>query len=203
MLEYREGYLWPQADTELWRVAHDYTILNMAIGFCKQRRGVIQAGGACGTFPAWLAERFEMVYTFEPDSTNFTCLAMNAQQGNVLKFQAALGPDQRNTTLEREKPNNAGTSYVTSGTGSRTIAGDALELPNIDLIQLDTEGFEYSALYGLRQTIARDGPVIVIEQKHSARYGLTADAVVNLIKGFGYEQVANYARDIIFKRVGS
>src|SRR4051812_41824122 len=90
-LEVRDGWLWPKSDVELWKRARDYSVLEKALQHCTQRRVAIQAGGACGTYPLWLSQYFETVYTFEPDPVNFTCLVANCQQANVVKIQAALG----------------------------------------------------------------------------------------------------------------
>lgn len=196
------GWLWPDSDKHLWAVAHDLTMLEMASTHVTGRRTVIQAGGACGTFPHWLCERFETVYTFECDPQNFTCLAANCQEPNIIKFQCALGADTRRISLEREKADNSGTTFVASGRGAFQMAGDSLEIADVDLIQLDCEGAEYAALYGLRQTIAKWHPIIIIEQKHSIRYGVQPQTVVDMLSLWGYEQVGKYGKDLIFRRIG-
>lgn len=195
-----EGWLWPESDRHLWAVARDYTVLEKALGYLTQRRSVIQAGGACGTFPFWLAKHFKAVYTFEPDPENFTCLAANAQQANVIKFQCALGQDSRSVSLQRDKLENVGMSYVVPGADVRMIAGDMLELRDVDLIQLDVEGMEYEALQGLKQTVEKSSPLIVIEEKHAERYGRDKGVTSLWLNSLGYQQVGKYSRDLIFKR---
>lgn len=196
----RDGWLWPAQDEHLWACAFDYTILKMAMEHTTTRRSVIQAGGACGTFPNWLSQGFERVYTFEPDPENFTCLAANCQQKNVIKFQCALGAEARGVSLSNDKPSNAGMHHIGSGDDVRMLAGDDLELTDVDLIQLDVEGAEFMALHGLTRTIERSHPVVVIEQKLSERYGVTPEQVIDYLASLHYQQVGSYARDLIFKR---
>jgi hypothetical protein len=43
------------------------------------------------------------------------------------------------------------------------ITVDSLGLDDIDLMQLDLEGYEYDALVGAKETIERNKPVIIVE----------------------------------------
>jgi hypothetical protein len=58
------------------------------------------------------------------------------------------------------------------------ITIDSLGLDDIDLMQLDLEGFEYDALVGARETIERCKPVIIVES--------TSDNVDTFLAEFGY-----------------
>src|SRR3954463_5592306 len=72
------GLLWPADDRDCAAVVFDTAPdLVRAMEACKGFDLCIQAGGNCGTWPRYLAERFGAVYTFEPDPANFTALAFN------------------------------------------------------------------------------------------------------------------------------
>lgn len=195
-IEVRDGLLWPISDTELWKVAQDYTVLEMALEHCKQRRVAIQAGGACGTFPLWLSDRFETVYTFEPDPLNFTCLAANCQRENVVKIQAALGDCPATVHMESNLF-NCGAGHV-GGVGGiiPLLPLDVFRVP-VDLIQLDVEGAETLALEGALSLIREERPVIVIEDKgHHERFKTLSP--VEFLHKTGYCEAGAYARDRIF-----
>jgi FkbM family methyltransferase len=59
-------------------------------------------------------------------------------------------------------------------TAIQKITLDALSLPRVDLIKIDIEGMEMEALDGAQQTIARNRPVLLVEQIKSDREALRA-----------------------------
>jgi len=199
-LETREGWLWPKSDTELWKVAQDYTVLELAWHHCGEdrRRVAIQAGGACGTFPRWLGDNFEAVYTFEPDPENFFCLVKNCPSPNVIKMQAGLGMNAATSAIACPE-NNCGAGYLTKRGTLPIVALDQIYSGPVDLIQLDVEGFETYALAGAEILIRANSPIIVVEDKgHHERYGVISP--VATLARMGYSQIGEYGRDKIFKR---
>ena len=105
---------------------------------------------SCGVWPAWLADHFETVYTFEPDRENFRCLVQNVPD-NVVCFQSALGYQRKLIDLHRD-PVNCGAYFVEKEGTIPTLRIDDLELPACDLIVLDVEGMEADALQGAMLT---------------------------------------------------
>lgn len=158
----------------------------------------VQAGGCVGIYPAAMAAKFGVVYTFEPDPVNFRCLCANAPQENVFKFNAALGDVHQRIGLERNDA-NVGAHYIAAGGNIPTFLIDDLYLSRCDLIHLDIEGYEHRALNGARQTIARLKPVIVIEDKGcSERYGYKkGETVAWLAEHYGYRVVETILRDVV------
>lgn len=136
----------------------------------------IQAGGAIGAWPKFFARAFEEVYTFEPYPPSFHCLAVNAPELNVHKYNAALGdhhqfvhmdfPEHRQRS-ETGKENIGGfRCFFDPGVATiPTFRIDDLALPVLDLLYLDLEGFEIFALKGGIDTIRRCRPTIVMEDK--------------------------------------
>ncbi|RWD13572.1 MAG: FkbM family methyltransferase, partial [Mesorhizobium sp.] len=55
---------------------------------------------------------------------------------------------------------------------------DSFGLAGIDFLKIDVEGFEKPILEGGEQTIRRERPVIIIEQKPTATPSATAEAVL-------------------------
>jgi FkbM family methyltransferase len=197
------GLIWPGDDTECAAVVFDTAVdLEHALPHVRDRSVCVQAGGNCGVWPRWLADRFGLVLTFEPDHRNFTALAANTHdKSNVIRFQAALGSAPRLVGLEREA-GNCGAHWVSGAGNMPTLRIDDFALPSCGLICLDIEGAEIDALKGAVNTIGTHAPVIVIEDKGlSERFGYRkGDAEMWLASLFGYRVIARPHRDVVLVR---
>lgn len=158
----------------------------------------IQAGGHCGTWAHYLAGIFRTVYTFEPDQTNFACLARNAALPNIFASRGVLADKRGPLQLQHSHK-------YTGGHNAENIPGDVpayriddLNLPACDFLMLDVEGMEYPALCGAAETIKKYRPVIQIEaQGHGEKYGWGS---LVQIKEFlkGYKEIGKIALDRVF-----
>ncbi len=181
--------LWPIQDVSTWDIiVYDYleTIkpnieLLQKLGIMKNR-GVIQAGGHCGVYPLAFTQFFSMIFTFEPNALSFHCLVNNCQGENVIKMNVALGKSAGRVKSFSVAPGNTGMNQVKdSGNAIHyvpMIALDSLALTDIDLIELDLEGYEHDALLGAKETIERNKPVLIIEN--------ATDEVKQFLSTLGY-----------------
>jgi FkbM family methyltransferase len=206
------GLLWPAADEHcskvVFKMADD---LEFVMKYCQpksetptgpQRRVAIQAGGNCGVWPRELAKSFDTVYTAEPNPSNFAALVFNTiGLPNVVKMQCAFGYKREliKTELPDHETNNCGAFYVEAGGVVPTIRIDDLALNNVDLIYLDIEGAEMLALRGAEETIRRNRPLIVIEDKGlSERFGFAQGRAEEwLTEAFEYVVLKRIHRDVI------
>jgi FkbM family methyltransferase len=171
----------------------------------KQKRTCIQAGGCYGVWPVYYAGMFQSVITIEPEPVNYKCLVQNTSHlPNVRCINAALwsGVETVGMGLPKRMHNNSGAYYIEIGKGkipAVSIDSFAYEsgvwpsfnsgLFDVDLLALDVEGAEYPALVGAVETIERDRPVIILEDKgHDTRYGGNS-AVEFLCCDLGYRVV--------------
>lgn len=195
-----DGLVWPNSDDQgPGGKQLRSSDMDIALKNCRDTRSVIQAGGHCGIWALALSERFQAVYTFEPDGENFSALAMNtAEKGNIIRIQAALGDSHALVDLSR-KPGKTGAHFVAGAGLIPTFRIDDLVLEDCDLLVLDIEGSEMAALRGAEETIKRSHPVIMFEDKgHSRRYGVEPGAVENwLATRYEYRVIARPKRDII------
>ena len=195
-----DGLFWPE-DDEHARAAILRTVddLDYIYRFVKAFDVAVQAGGNCGVWPKRMAEKFKVVYTFEPDATNFACLARNVPEKNVIKMQAALGNKHRMLGMKRDKHNAGGHRMDRETPGIiPTLKIDDLGLPACDLIQLDVEGFEWFSLMGAVHTIDNFKPVIVVEdKKHWREFGLDANTIPDFFKHLGYKEAGRINRDMV------
>jgi FkbM family methyltransferase len=193
-----ENFIWPADDQHCKAacLAEFQSTIDAAMKFISQPHQVVQAGGNCGVWPAYLSGLFNYVYTFEPHSDNFRCLKANVTQGNVFMYHAALGFRRGGVHLTAPDKNNAG-SYQCSLPGSGTIPVlqiDDLGLTGCDAIFLDVEGMELEALKGGVFTISKFKPVIMFEDRG---YREPVGTIEKWLEPHGYEVCARTKRDVI------
>ncbi len=153
---------------------------------------VVHAGAFFGDMLHTLSKNAVTVYAFEPVLDNYVLAKTNmATLGlqNVMLFNAGLaaktGQAQMQTYTDtgqfrggassvlRKKPANPEQAEPVS-----LLALDDLRLGNISLLHLDVEGFELEALTGATQLIAKEKPVILLEDN--------AKNCADLLKTLGY-----------------
>lgn len=195
---FEHGLYWPDDVGAKWRHSLKHVrSLEWAITACTRRRTAVQAGGNVGIWPRRMAERFERVYTFEPDDISRACLERNVFK-NVTVFAAALGASPGWCEISRE---SLGSHAVAPGDRVPVMMADALDLQDVDLLQLDVEGYEWHALMGARSTIARCHPLIQVELRNfTKKYGRSDNEVRQLLSSLGYRFVIDQpGNDAVFR----
>ena len=192
------GFWWPQNDEFCHPVISEQVAdLEQVIPLCKQRRIAVQAGGNVGLWAKRLERDFDKVITFEPDPTNFRCLALNLPEMNIIKFQAALGQRAGMVAMDLDVT-NVGAHRVISGNGTLCMTLDSLNLPACDLLYLDVEGYEMPAFLGASDTIQFHRPVIAYEAKgQGEQYGHSDESLYAMLKEWGYREAMRLHRDIV------
>lgn len=183
-MKHIEGFYWPDdvGDKYHHSLRHVYS-LEWAISACKNRRTAVQAGGNVGIWPKRLGECFERVYTFEPEPISRECLEQNVYK-NVIVSGCALGAEMGRCHIRRK---SLGSHTVTAGDSVPVITVDSLKLQDVDLLQLDVEGYEWHALKGATETILRCHPVIQVELRgFTEKFGKTDREVRDLLSDLGY-----------------
>ncbi len=123
-----------------------------AAGFCKEVIAV---------------EPFEPVYLKLKEKINDNALT------NVRVLNSALGEHSGLSVYFPPATSNTGTgTFVKRGTQAESImlpmtSGDELlelgELPFLDLIKIDTEGYEYAVLKGMKKVLNSQRPIVLFE----------------------------------------
>lgn len=202
-LTQRSGWWVPEADEVcldiVLREVHD---LNIILPYCRQFRRAVQAGGNVGIWPKALADRFDMVHTFEPDEANFAALQRNvSNRMNIIYTNAGLGEIHYTGSMDHIDPKNIGAHQIKEGNDFEILPLDQYVYEDVDLLQLDVEGFEHMALLGARHTIELCSPVICLELKGlGKRYGVDDSETLELLAALGYKEKARIHRDVIFAR---
>lgn len=107
-------------------------------------------------------------YSFEPSETSFNQLSSHAQN-NVVLEQLAFGEKDSEQKLVHGESGDS-TSYIASSdTEGESVSVTSIDnycgkhkIENIDILKIDTEGYEYKILQGAKHMIA-EGNIKVIQ----------------------------------------
>jgi FkbM family methyltransferase len=197
-----EGWTWVSDPNDFtWDViTHDWTAHHrpkLQEWFPNGGSSVVMAGGNCGLYPALLSPLFRVVYTFEPEPTHFHCLTNNCQIGNIIKIQGALGTVPGFVGISETFQGNTGMTKVaeTPRDAIPVFTVDQFEFQELDLLFLDTEGFEPKILTGSMVTLERCSPKILIElgDVDQGEYE-NFNHCTQLLNGVGYTEVERIGR---------
>jgi FkbM family methyltransferase len=198
-----KGWAVPEKDEHcIQAVLAEVSDLGVSLDLCRQFRTAIQAGGNMGVYPMALAQKFQRVYSVEPDAANYEALAINTvNQPRVVIRRAAFGQDHGKAAIDQIFPDNIGAHQIKEGAEFDVLPIDSLGVTDCDLLQLDVEGSEHQAILGAIATIEASWPVITLELKgHGERYGYTDDDTINLLASMGYKIADRVNRDVIFTK---
>lgn len=175
----KENFYWPDfiTDRDIEIILKKQTAsLRCALNHCNETDTVVQAGGSYGIWPKILSDKFNKVYTFEPDPVSFECLARNVgASSHVMKFQMALGDFNGEVFIARKRltehhvSKELNASYINKYKKQITsrilcIMVDSLNLSNCDALMVDVEGYEFLALKGAMNTIKKYKPLVLVQR---------------------------------------
>jgi len=168
----------------------------------------VDGGAHVGSWSRYLADKFRMVYAFEPHTVNYMCLLANitdAGKDNVDCQRMALG--NKYGTIKLSPGNNSGCWHV-DGDGSAAAGMIPLDQFRplrqfrVGYFKLDVEGYEWFALNGATELLCRDHPIVQIEEK-ALPHSYKCPKARELLEALGYEQVDASGRDVIFQFTGA
>jgi FkbM family methyltransferase len=161
----------------------------------------LDIGANVGLWSRDLTEAFAHVISFEPVSDFRDCLVKNVPASNLEVRGCALGEEDTfiNMIITVENTGHSHVDTSTMGHGTTPMYRlDSLELPKIDYIKIDCEGYENTILRGARQTIMRDRPVMVVEHKRHKDVGHDdVDQALDTLIGWGAHIITNVRNDYI------
>lgn len=217
------GWKFPQGEAHLpgwirsvgdWRVDphhNDSRLLyqgakyRKALKFTKGRRAALDIGGHVGLWSWQMAQDFHRVWAFEPMPEHRLCYEHNMRHfTNWTLFPFALGNEDKMVHVRTRTVGSSGDTGVDlSGAGEAVQMHrlDNFELKDIDLVKIDCEGFELFVLQGGVETIKRNKPTIIVEQKPETgmekNYNIGTKDAVKFLESAGWKQGAEMAGDHI------
>ena len=123
----------------------------------------VDIGGHVGLWSMQAELDFEEIIAFEPHAEHAACYEKNCRTSNIL-HKCALGEDFGHVSLTGQE-GSSGDTHVAGDGDIPMFPLDYFELERIDLMKIDTEGYELPIILGATETIRRCKPVIVVEQK--------------------------------------
>jgi FkbM family methyltransferase len=186
------------------RLTYQYPLYEQARGACRLRRVAVDVGAHVGLFSYWMVRDFAQLVAVEPVEAHRACWVVNvpARPGDVL-HGCALGAAEGAVRMEGEAASTGGTRVA--GPGSIRMATlDSFQLPVIDLLKIDVEGYELEVLQGGAETLARCRPVVCVEQRprQVASFGHGAADAVDLLARLGARVVWTDRRDYVLSWAG-
>lgn len=179
--------------------------LGHALRHVRQFGVAIDGGAHVGTWSVALAARFKRVWAFEPVPQVFECLIRNVfnkrlVNGEVVLVFGALG-GATDCGMPVELPGASLGNYFAAYKAGPipSFPLDRLGLAP-DFIKLDLEGSECWALEGMRETLARCKPVVLVEWKpyKMGLNGGTAERAHELLTECGLTHAETVGQDRIY-----
>jgi FkbM family methyltransferase len=180
---------------------YQQSVRQQSIDLTPSRTLALDIGANVGLWSRDLTEAFAHVISFEPVSDFRDCLVKNVPASNLEVRGCALGEEDTfiNMIITVENTGHSHVDTSTMGHGTTPMYRlDSLELPKIDYIKIDCEGYENTILRGARQTIMRDRPVMVVEHKRHKDVGHDdVDQALDTLIGWGAHIITNVRNDYI------
>lgn len=172
------------------RLTYQFHKYEGALAHCRSRRVAVDVGAHIGLWSYWMARHFDRLCAFEPNGTARACWEQNVPvSASRTLYPYALGATAAGVGLVTTTIRSSGnTNVIPGGAGVEMRTLDSFEVPDLDLLKVDCEGYELFVLQGAVTTITRWKPVVVVEQKHgfASQYGCAPDAAVTFLQGMGY-----------------
>lgn len=174
--------------------------------FCSKRAVAVDIGAHVGAVSLMLAKFFQNVVAFEPVPAAFASLTANTRGcGNVTCHQIALSSRARSVFFE-VLPDNFQLSHAVEAdetmhfkksqrvgpVEARTL--DSFDLRDVTFIKIDVEGDEGEVVYGARETILRERPLILIEQAGNEQlyHARPRDEAIAFLASLGMKRVNHH-----------
>jgi len=178
-------------------------------------------GANIGVF-SLLAKKYSnlIIYAFEPVKETYSILVNNIRLNNlesrVIPVNCALSNDKNVKTMDIRIPESEHCGLVTLGERPLRFHNYKTEVVNvdtidnfceinnitkIDIMKLDTEGWEYFILMGGKTIISNSHPIIFSEynETNAKQCGLNLDELTSVLTTLGYNFEIFEGEDIICK----
>lgn len=175
-----------------------------AFPFIKNFHHAVDVGAHIGLWSRIFAQCFAKLTAFEPIEEHRACFKKNVrpETGCEIELHPFALTAQNEVVRFAVAPDNTGGTHVNvddDRPGPQVIARplDSFDLSRVDFLKIDCEGYEYFILKGAENTVRRDRPCIVVEQKpgKGSMYGLDDTEAVRLLQSWGAELKFEIAGD--------
>jgi len=176
-------------------------VRHRSIGFCHRRDLALDIGANVGLWSRDLCQSFDRVIAFEPVPDFQQCLLRNVTAPNLELRPCALGNEDTLINMIITEHNTGHSHVDTQSIGQGSIPMyrlDSLDLPKIDYVKIDCEGYEKNILLGAESTLRQHRPIVVIEDKKHQDVGHDAThGAAELLISWGARLISKMRSDLI------
>jgi FkbM family methyltransferase len=173
-------------DTSMDRPAYEDKYRSLIIESLPNKRTFVDVGANVGIWSLPMRLHFEKVISYEPSKQNIECIKSNIPNGIELREKAVA--DFNGEAKFHQAGKNCGDGKlcregVKSTYTVPVVKLDDENLQNVDMIKIDTQGWELDVLKGMSNLIKSQQPWIMIEVNEDI------DLCCALMESLNYETV--------------
>jgi FkbM family methyltransferase len=156
---------------------------------------IIDVGANIGNHSLQFARKFKKVISFEPNPRTYEILSSNTRRvDNIISLNVGLGREKTTLRLKETWNNMGGSSVMTDVISNSIVDVEVTTLDQlsasfgkIDVIKIDVEGMELDVLLGSAEVIAKDHPIVCLEQ-HESEFAeeFNETAALDYLRSLGY-----------------
>jgi len=217
-----EGYAFPdyqKRTAHIWTnlMTRETAHWNMILKHTSSRRLALDFGGHVGGTAIKFAQEFDNVVSFEPVPALYECLEHNTKDIDNIQIHNTGISNRSGSANIWVNPSNPGSNVIENHQTEALIKSrwydpnregfnlsqqvlidvntiDSYSFDNVDFIKMDTEGYIMEPLYGMKETLERCKPLIMIER--AAKTG--CDEQQKWLSQFGYRRISTIGIDDFF-----
>ena len=189
MKKIREYYI-PKSDTHFIKYLEKFDHYqeaqrNRALSYVKKWRLAIDIGANIGLWSKDLSSFFDQLICFEPNNFCIDYLKKNINLKKSIINSFALGSKNEEKNLLIHSTNSGASSFInktktgydsklnpiygefsddTKSLSVKVKKLDNFNFVNVDFIKIDVQGFELEVLKGAKETLAKNDPILCIEE---------------------------------------
>jgi FkbM family methyltransferase len=173
-------------DTDMMNPSYEDKYRKLVIEHLPNKRTFLDVGANVGIWSLPMIQHFKKVVSYEPSIQNIECIKTNIPAGIELRTKAVA--DFNGEAKFHQAGKNCGDGKlcregVKSTYTVSVVKLDDENLENVDLVKIDTQGWELDALKGMHNIITKQRPWVMIEVNEDI------DLCCDLMENYGYETV--------------
>jgi len=168
----------------------------------ENKRVAVDAGCHYGFFTRFLSKEFDTVHAFDFANDIYECFEDNMQKfscTNVSRHPYGLGEIEKDVATNdwfarhgRRGPLGNHIDPKSKEKKYKVKTLDSLGISNVDLMMIDTEGYELNVLKGAELTIKQNKPVLVLEfhnRNLTQKFGYSLNDLKSYVENLGYRSL--------------
>lgn len=175
-------------DSKRTDLKYEKKFRDLIVSNLPNKRTFVDVGANVGIWTKPLAQEFDTIFAYEPSPKNMNCLKLNCQGIKNIEFVQKGLSNFSDNVLFYDAVRNCGNTKMYR-TVDKVRDGDFYcdveplddtSITDIDLIKIDTQGYEYEVLTGAKEKINKYKPWISHEVNRDI------DRVYDFIESFGF-----------------